>query len=86
MLTKMLSYDRTTEKKGGKNMGIDKSTLQIMANSGIKSAQDQLDRMEKREATKSIIGHAVAGGIIAGPAGAVVGGMIGQTKNNMKKK
>lgn len=39
-----------------------------------------------RAATKSIVKNAVAGGIIAGPAGAVVGGMVGKAKHDAKKK
>lgn len=36
--------------------------------------------------TKKIVGHAIAGGILAGPAGAVVGAIVGANKPSKKRK
>ena len=36
-------------------------------------------------AAKSVVGHAVVGGIVAGPAGAIVGAIAGKAKNDRKK-
>lgn len=39
---------------------------------------------EAREEEKSVIGHAIAGGIVLGPIGAIIGGMSGIGKKEIK--
>lgn len=40
---------------------------------------------QRKEDTKTIIGNAAVGGIVAGPAGAVVGAIVGKNKADSKK-
>ena len=42
--------------------------------------------LKSRQAVKSIVKNAAVGGIVAGPAGAVVGAMVGKTKPDIKNK
>ena len=43
-------------------------------------------KMPKEDKPASVIGRAVAGGVIAGPAGAIVGALSAVDKNSKRKK
>ena len=58
---------------------------QVLANSGTPfaaQAQEELRKSEAKKAAASVVKHAVVGGIVAGPAGAVVGAIAGKAKND----
>ena len=40
--------------------------------------------LAKDQAVKTVVKHAAVGGIVAGPAGAVVGAIVGKAKNDAK--
>ncbi len=42
--------------------------------------------LKAREATKTIVKNAAVGGVVAGPAGAVVGALVGKAKHDSKNK
>lgn len=50
------------------------------------NTQNEPVKKEKEEKDASVIGRAVAGAVIAGPTGAVVGALSAVDKNNKKKK
>lgn len=49
------------------------------------NARKELNEYYAHNTTKQIVGHAVVGGILAGPAGAIIGGMVGKEKADAKK-
>lgn len=65
------------------------SRNEIMARSGIpgysEKAKADLQKSRQRQAAASVVKHAAVGGIIAGPAGAVVGAVAAKAKQDAKK-
>lgn len=56
-----------------------------LANSGTPyaaKAKADLRKSEAKKARASVVKHAVVGGVVAGPAGAVVGAIAGKAKND----
>lgn len=61
-----------------------KSMLEVQSWGTGPQAEKTRAALAKDQAVKTVVKHAAVGGIVAGPAGAVVGAIVGKAKNDAK--
>ena len=61
-----------------------KSMLEVQSWGTDPQAEKARAALAKDQAVKTVVKHAAVGGIVAGPAGAVVGANVGKAKNDAK--
>ena len=61
-----------------------KSMLEVQSWSTGPQAEKARAALAKDQAVKTVVKHAAVGGIVAGPAGAVVGAIVRKAKNDAK--
>ena len=61
-----------------------KSMLEVQSWGTGPQAEKARAALVKDQAVKTVVKHAAVGGIVAGPAGAVVGAIVGKAKNDAK--
>lgn len=61
-----------------------KSMLEVQSWGTGPQAEKARAALAKDQAVKTVVKHAAVGGIVAGPAGAVVGAIVGKAKNDAK--